>query len=144
MMSCTFFGHRDAPNKIEPMLRSVLIDLIKNNNVRNFFVGNQGNFDHMVKRTLIDLKEVYPIEYAVVLAYLPNKKNNAFKDSSDCTIIPDKIEMVPQKFAICYRNKWMIEQSDYVVTYVKYSIGGASQFKELAEKKKKTVINLAT
>lgn len=38
----------------------------------------------------------------------------------------------------------MIEQSDYVVTYVKYTIGGASKFKELAEKKKKIVINIAT
>ena len=37
----------------------------------------------------------------------------------------------------------MIEQSDYVVTYVKYTVGGAAQFKEYAEKKGKIVINLA-
>ena len=36
----------------------------------------------------------------------------------------------------------MIEQSDYVVTCVSRSWGGAAQFKELAEKKGKTVINI--
>ena len=49
---------------------------------------------------------------------------------------------MPLRFAISYRNKWMIEQSDYVVTYVNHSWGGAAQFKELAEKKGKTVIEL--
>ena len=38
----------------------------------------------------------------------------------------------------------MIEQSDYVVTYVKYTVGGAEKFKKLAEKKKRMVINIAT
>ena len=29
-MICTFFGHRFVPQKIEPTLRSTLIDLIEN------------------------------------------------------------------------------------------------------------------
>ena len=40
------------------------------------------------------------------------------------------------------RNAWMINESDFVVTYVRYSTGGAAHFKELAEKKGKIVINL--
>ncbi len=36
----------------------------------------------------------------------------------------------------------MINQSDYVVTYVWKTWGGASKFKEIAEKKNRTVINL--
>ena len=36
----------------------------------------------------------------------------------------------------------MIEKSDYVVTYVHHSFGGAAQFKEIAEKKGKIVINI--
>ena len=54
-----------------------------------------------------------------------------------------KDETVPKRFAIFYRNKWMIERSDYVVTYVTHQIGsGAAQFKELAEKQGKIVIEL--
>ncbi len=144
MLTCTFFGHKDTPQKIEPTLRSTLIDLIENKNVRNFYVGTHGNFDHMVKRILIELNEIYPINYAVVLAYLPDKKHSPGGEYRPNTILPDGIEVVPRKFTINYRNKWMIEKSDYVITYVKYTIGGACKFKELAEKKKKTVINIAT
>ena len=90
----------------------------------------------MVRQLLIELKEIYPIDYAVVLAYLPSKKYDPEDESPTDTIFPDEIECIPCKFAINYRNKWMIEQSDYVVTYVKYAIGGAAQFKELAEKRK--------
>ena len=74
MLTCTFFGHKDTPKEIEPTLKSTLIDLIRNKNVCSFYVGNHGNFDSMVKRCLIELKEIYPIDYAVVLAYFPGRK----------------------------------------------------------------------
>lgn len=142
MLTCTFFGHKDAPKEIEPTLKSTLVDLIENRNVLRFFVGNHGSFDNMVRRCLIELKEMYSIDCAVVLAYIPGSKYDTEEKSPIDTIVPDGIETVPRKFAISYRNKWMIEQADYVVTYVKYTVGGAAQFKELAEKKKKIVINI--
>ena len=65
-------------------------------------------------------------------------------DYSD-TILPEGIETVIKRFAINYRNKWMIEQSDFVVTYVVHDGGsGAAQFKKLAERKGKTVIELSS
>lgn len=144
MLTCTFFGHRDTPMETETALRSTLIDLIENKNVCNFYVGNHGNFDYMVQHILIELKEIYPINYAVVLAYLPSKKYSLEEQIFTDTILPDGIEAIPRRFAINYRNKWMIEQSDYVVTYVKHTVGGAVKFKEIAEKKKRIVINIAT
>lgn len=51
-MVCTFFGHKDTPKETEPTLRSTLIDLIENKNVNVFYVGNNGNFDTMVRRQL--------------------------------------------------------------------------------------------
>ncbi len=144
MLTCTFFGHKDTPNGIKPTLKSVIVELIENKNVFNFYVGNHGSFDYMVECCLTELKEIYSIDYAVVLAYLPERKNGAEKEKSTNTILPNGIESVPKKFAINYRNKWMIEQSDYVVTYVNHNFGGAARFKELAERKNKTVINIAT
>lgn len=143
MFTCTFFGHKNTPKEIESALRSTLVHLIEDKNVSNFYVGNHGDFDYMVKHLLIELSEIYPISYAVVLAYLPGPKCNPEEESPSDTILPDGIETVPRKFAISYRNKWMIDHSDYVVTYVKYAAGGAGKFKTLAERKKKTVINIA-
>ena len=139
-MTVTFFGHKDTPKEIEPTLRSTLIDLIENKNVTVFYVGNNGNFDTMVRRQLENLSQTYPITYNIVLAYLPTKKSEY--DDYTNTILPEGIETIPKRFAISYRNKWMVEQSDVVVTYVTHSFGGAAQFKELAERQGKTVIEL--
>ena len=139
-MTVTFFGHKDTPKEIEPTLRTTLVDLIENHGATEFYVGNNGNFDTMVRRQLEELSKVYPITYSVVLAYLPTKKSE-YEDHSN-TILPEGIETVPKRFAISYRNKWMVEQSDIVVTYVARTYGGAWQFKAMAERQGKTVIEL--
>ena len=140
-MTVTFFGHKDTLKEIEPTLRTTLVDLIENHDATKFYVGNNGNFDTMVRRQLEDLSRIYPITYSVVLAYLPTKKSEY--DDYTNTILPEGIETVPKRFAISYRNKWMVEQSDVVVTYVTHSFGGAAQFKTMAERQGKTVIELS-
>lgn len=137
----TFFGHKDTPKETEPTLRATLINLIENHNAIKFYVGNNRNFDIMVRRVLEELSAVYSIEYSVVLAYLPVQKDENEKLKN--TILPDGIETVPKRFAISWRNKWMIDRSDIVVTYVTHNFGGASQFKDLAERKGKRVIELS-
>jgi len=141
MATATFFGHKDTPKETEPTLRATLLDLIINKNVSVFYVGNNGNFDAMVRNKLKELSVIYPIKYNVVLAYLPDTKNKD-DDMSD-TIYPEGLENVPKRFAISWRNKWMIKQSDIVISYVTHSFGGAAQFKELAQKQGKTVIELS-
>ncbi len=140
-MTVTFFGHKDAPKEIEPTLWTTLINLIENHGATEFYVGNSGNFDTMVRRQLEDLSQTYPITYSVVLAYLPGKKSEY--DDLTNTILPESIETVPKRFAISWRNKWMIQQADIVVTYVTHTYGGAAQFKALAERQGKTVIELS-
>lgn len=142
-MTCIFFGHRYVQKEIEPMLRSALIDLIDNHDCRLFYVGNQGGFDAMVTRVLWELSNRCPIRAYTVLAYLPTGKRGALEDFLP-TVLPEGIETVPRRFAISFRNRWMIEQSDFVITHVTNHIAsGAAQFKALAEKKGKTVINLS-
>ena len=139
-MAVTFFGHKDTPKEIEPTLRTTLVDLIENHGATEFYVGNNCNFDTMVRRQLENLSQTYPITYNVVLAYLPTKKSE-YDDYAN-TILPEGIETVHKRFAISYRNKWMVEQSDIVVTYVARTYGGAWQFKAMAERQGKTVIEL--
>lgn len=77
-MTCTFFGHRDAPPGIERVLRRVVVSLIETRQADTFYVGNQGKFDRMVARVLSGLQLEYPhITYAVVLAYLPGEQELA-------------------------------------------------------------------
>lgn len=141
MSACTFFGHRDCPSSIKPKLREVLIDLIEKHAVDMFYVGQQGAFDGIVHSVLKELASVYPhIRYAVVLERLPLKRSEFdTRDYSD-TMLPEGAESVHPRFAISWRNKWMIKQSDYVVAYITHSWGGAAQFIDLAAKWKKAII----
>ncbi|MBR3802455.1 MAG: hypothetical protein IKK37_03285 [Clostridia bacterium] len=138
-MICTFFGHRDAPKEIESALRLTLLDLIENKNATIFYVGNHGDFDAMVRRQFEDLSKIYPIKYYVVLAYMPRENDSP----DEHTILPEGIENVPRRFAINYRNKWMLGKSDTVVTYVTRNFGGAWEFKQMAIKAEKYIIELA-
>ena len=141
MPTCTFFGHRDCPDTIKPRLREVLVDLIENHNVDMFYVGNQGHFDAIVRGVLRDLQHEYPqIHYAVVLAYMPGKKTE-YDDYSN-TMLPEGIESVHPQYAISWRNNWMLKQSDYVVTYITHSWGGAYTFARRAIRQFKHVIYL--
>jgi uncharacterized phage-like protein YoqJ len=59
-------------------------------------------------------------------------------------IIYPEIENKPLKFAITYRNRWMVEKSDYVIAYVDHAFGGAYKTYRYAKTKGKRIINLAS
>lgn len=141
MASCTFFGHRDTPENTYSSIYCHINDLIIKQGVDIFYVGNSGNFDKMVKKALKELQTTYPdIKINIVLAYIPDKKSK-YEDYT-YTIYPDDLEKVPKRFAISARNNWMINKSDYVITYITHSYGGASKFAEIARKRNKRVVNL--
>lgn len=140
-MKCTFFGHRDVSREIEKPLIKVLTDLIENEGVDEFYVGNHGGFDRMVRTILKEMKKKYPhIAYSVVLAYMPTKKDE-YEDYSD-TFLPSALDGVPPRARIVARNDWMISHSDFVVTHAYRTASGAAESKAKAEKKGKTVINI--
>ena len=141
MASCTFFGHRECPDSIKSKLREVLIDLITNHDTDMFYVGNQGRFDAIVRSILQELKNEYShINFAVVLAYIPEKQIG--DDNYADTMLPEGIESVHPRYAIAWRNNWMLQQSEFVVSYVIHSWGGAAQFTSKAQKRGKTIIDL--
>lgn len=142
MLTCCFFGHKDTPSAVKGKLVEAIENLIINDNVNNFYVGNQGGFDSMVYSALNELQQKYPqISYAVVLAYLP--ADNAIDNYDGNTIYPEGLETVPKRFAISKRNEWMIANSDYCICYVTHSFGGAAKFTDKARKKDKHIINIA-
>jgi len=141
--TCTFFGHSLCPNGIVPKLQSAIIELIEKHGVDTFYVGNHGQYDALVRHVLRQLKKEYPhITYSVVLAYLPQGYGQAYNEHFSDTLYPEGIELIHPRFAISWRNRWLLEQSGYVITYITHSWGGAAQFAQKAKRQNKTVINL--
>ena len=143
MSACTFFGHHDCPSSITPKLREFLVDLIENRAVDMFYVGRQGAFDAIARSVLKELVCAHShISYAVVLECMPQNADAPIVFDYSDTIFPEGIEAVHPRFAIIHRNRWMLRQSDYVITCITHSWGGAAQFAEMAKRQKKRVINI--
>ena len=143
-MTCAFFGHKESPDSIKPLLEEEIRRLIESEGYDEFLVGNQGQFDAMVFSTLKSLKAEYPsIRYYIVLAYLPGEKDAYTTIDYTETIYPEGLESVPRRFAISRRNKWIVENSKAVICYISHTWGGAYQAVSLAERKGLMVINLA-
>lgn len=108
-----------------------------------FCVSNQGRFDALVLSVFKDmLREGMEPDFCVVLAYHPDM-GNVPDVGHEYTLYPEGIERVPKRFAISWRNRWMVERSDVVICYIRHRHGGAAKFLEMAEKKHLKIINLA-
>lgn len=139
IMTCTFFGHRRLYQNIHHILRTIITDLIESHRVTEFYVGDEGDFDRAVKGVLNELEKEYPsITYSVVCAKMPDE----YTERDEHLLYPGGLEERFQKFAIHYRNLWMLERAQYVVSFVNCSYGGAAKYTEIAKKKGKTVINI--
>lgn len=141
MKICTFFGHKNTPAEVEIPLKKLLTDLIEREEVELFLVGKEGNFDRLVLKVLKELEKTFPhIRFAVVFATLPDKGK---RHDGVNTIYPEELRTVPKGYSVSYRNRWMTERSDYVVSYVNRGFGSAAKFVDIAEKQGVTVLNLA-
>lgn len=141
MNACTFFGHKDCSPAIIPLLEKAIVDLVVNHDVRMFYVGNQGQFDAYARRVLRGITKTYPqVSYAVVLAYMPCGAS-VNEDSSD-TMLPEGIERIHPRYAISWRNRWMLAHADFVIAYVTHSWGGAARYVQSALRQHKQVLNL--
>ena len=142
---CSFFGHRNADKGLRPALYAETEKLITKCQVTTFYLGGYGEFDRMSTIVLKELKQKYPyIEVILILAYLPTKKTNEPEiNLYSSTIYPEGLEIVPQRFAITHRNRWITEQSEYVIAYVRTRYGGAYGALRHAKREGKQIINLA-
>ncbi len=67
------------------------------------------------------MQEYPQINYTVVLAYVPDKKTE-----HEITMRPEGIGSVHPHYAISWRNNWLLQQADYVVTYITHTLGGST------------------
>ncbi len=146
MKTCSFAGHANISQKEETKLKikNEIINLIENKEVSTFYNGGKSDFDWLCALCLAEVKIDYPfIKSYLILSYIPKEQDeytNTILKIFDSTIYPN-IENVPPRFAILKRNEWMIDNSDFLIAYVKHSWGGAAKTLEYAKKNKHIIIN---
>ena len=145
-MIITFCGHstfvqNEVMNKI---LYNIYTDIISDNEAE-LYIGNYGSFDNFAYHCGAQYRETHKNTRLVFVT--PYLTDNYIKSKTkmyhfDDIVYPD-LENVPPRFAITYRNKWMIDKSDIVIAYINRDFGGAYQSFKHAVKCKKKIINLA-
>ena len=143
-MTVAFFGHRDRDySKHYDQLFEIVVDLIDNHGADKFLFGGYGQFDFFSARTVYEVKKVRPhIKMTKVLAYYPVKAENFYLwKGYDDSVYPPIGEGTP-RFAIVRRNRWIVENSDFIISGIKRECGGAYTAVRYAKKLKKPVLNL--
>ena len=149
-MIITFLGHREIYNRssIYENIRNAILNNIVPYEKIYFYCGGYGDFDnmcveacHSLKRNVIDCEIVYVTPY-ITATHQKQIKHLIDLNLYDSVIYPP-LENVFPRYAISHRNKWMIDQADFIIAYVKHEYGGAHTALQYAIKRKKTIINLA-
>lgn len=137
----SFFGHADAPKEVVPELRRIIKYLIETHGVKQFYIKIQGCFDIAAHRVMMEMEKEYThIQYYLISSEKPSEESwiNPKK-----VLVPKGVEEISSHFADFYCNRWMLEQSQYVVTYVTHVGDDAAKYKALAKKQKKVVLNIS-
>ena len=135
-MKVTFIGNRNTPASAYPALYSTIETLIKSG-ADDFYVGDNGNFDKLVHKSLRNLKDVYPhIRFAVVLTSPQKAPNNM------PSVFPEELSRVMPRFAIVKRNRYMVDLCDCIIAYAANPYGNTGKLCEYAQKKNKKVLFL--
>ena len=144
---CSCFGHRDVYQNIDAKLTEVLEDLIINQGVDTFWTGGIGQFDGKFAGAVRGLKHKYShISLILVKPYFSGELNTNkeyYEIFYDDVVIPDVLMGVHPKRAITKRNRYMVDCSDYIVTFVHRDFGGAYDTKKYAIKQNKPVFELS-
>ena len=143
---CCGFGHREVYAAVAEPLRKTLERLITEQNVCVFLTGGMGAFDALFSAAVRQLRLTYPhIRLELVQPYLTatlQKNKGEYIQIYDEIVIPDALDGAHRKAAIPLRNRWMVEQSDVVVSYLRRDFGGAYQAVVYAQKLKKHIVAL--
>lgn len=144
---CCGFGHSDCYKTDSNVLTEILEEILIKYSVENFLIGEFGNFDRTFFKSAHRLKTKYTnnVKLILVKPYFTQqllKDSDFYRKNFDEIIIPEESSNAHYKHAITVCNRWKIVKSDYVISGVYKSYGGAFEAVKYANKKCKRIIYL--
>ncbi len=134
--TCFFIGNRHTPCSIKEQLANVVEIHIIEYGVNTFTVGQYGRFDSMVKEVLREAKTRHEDIKLYLLAPYALTQKREIPMGFDGSIYPEGLESVPMRYAIVQANRYMIQHSDYLISYC-HHIGNTRNFVEYAQRREK-------
>ena len=147
-MIVTFCGHAQF-HQSEEYEQKILVFLKEKvgDQSADMYLGGYGGFDRFAYDCCRKYKEMHPkISLVFITPYLDaeyQKNHLEHKKTRYDSIIYPAIEDKPKRYAITYRNRYMVEAADYVVAYIDHDWGGAYTTYRYAKRKGKEIFNIA-
>ena len=146
-MIVTFCGHSDYKELKEHEERILaLLEEFVGDQPAELFFGGYGFFDSFALRCGKAYQKTHPHTRLVfVTPYITEayqKTHLDYAKSNYDEIVYPPIEHAPLKYAILYRNKWMVEQADLLIACVWHHFGGAYGTYLHAKRKGKRIENI--
>ncbi len=147
MKKCCFAGHGDIHD--ETIKEKIYIEaerLYIEDGVKTFWVGNYGDFDRYSASAIEKLKKKYTdIMLELVIPYL-TKTIICNKEHYSCfnnIIIANIPQNTLPRVKIIKTNEYMVNSSEYLISYIDHTWGGAYKTFTYANRKKHIkVINI--
>lgn len=141
MKSCFMFGHADCPDSILPRIEQTVEDYYSKCGVSVFYIGNRGRFDGLAAAAVQRVKQRHSdIQMYLLLAYHPGERSVDLWGGFDGAFYPP-LERVPRPYAIVRANRYMVDNADYLICYVRH-IGNARNLLEYAQKRKRDGVRI--
>ena len=144
-------GHRTPPG-LKVRIREQAVNLIENEDVDTFLVGEKGGYEVDAYDVVLELQKEYPhIRIIFVISNITDLHEIGGVYDKNCVqerrgfddfIYPPKCELGYKRLGIVYRNRYIIENTDFIIAYNKYK-GRAYEFCETSKGKGVKVIELA-
>ena len=143
-------GHRTPPN-LKARIREEVINLIENEDVDTFLVGEKGGYEIDAYDVVLKVQQEYPhIRIYLVISQMTDLHEMGVRDGAqvierrgfDDFILPPKCELGYKRLCLVYRNRYIIENTNFIIAYNKRE-GKAYEFCKAAKGKGVKVIELA-
>ena len=150
--SCCFSGHRRLL-KDEKYIKDTVnaaIQRMYSMGVRRFLTGGALGFDTLCAKEVLSMKKRYEdIELLLILPckdqdkYWTKSQKEEYRNLIDCA---DEVVYIGEKYipgCMHARNRYMVDNSKYLVAYCEKTTGGTYYTLEYAYQKNKVVTNVA-
>lgn len=147
MTSCTLTGHRQIKDLDYALVDRVILNLVKNGCTR-FFCGMARGFDLAAAESVIEVMRVYPVELVACIpcesqtdSYSAADKaryGRILKKCSEILVLSENY----YKGCMHARDRFMVDNSDIVLCYLRHKSGGTYYTVNYANKTRKKIIEL--
>ncbi len=150
--TCCFTGHREIPEHeyktVYERTREEILNLI-NKDVERFIVGGALGFDTLAATLLFEIRQNFPhIKIIVAVPYKAQAKGFSESDLAvynEMLSIADETVVLSENYyrgCLHNRNRYMVDESGYIISYLRKTSGGSAYTTDYARKKGIEVIKI--